>query len=133
MTELMFLIQACESHDHDHQWKDYAMVWLLYDKRKREHKVTRLVWDFDCLHFAQYILISPHGIDCKKNWCKKIYRMDRVSWLKPLNMSISKSAGLNNNPMSRHGRTMACIQYVELMTYGAGWLQMVTWHWSHDT
>ncbi len=20
--------QACESHDHDHQWTDYAMVWL---------------------------------------------------------------------------------------------------------
>ncbi len=45
---------------------------------------VRLVWDFDCLHFAQYISISPHGIDCKQTWCKKIYCMDRVSWLKPL-------------------------------------------------
>ncbi len=32
-----------------------------------------------CLHFAQYILISPHGIDCRQTLCKKIYRMDRVS------------------------------------------------------
>ncbi len=44
----------------------------------------RLVWDLDFLHFAQYISISPHGIDCKQTWCKKIYCMDRVSWLKPL-------------------------------------------------
>ncbi len=43
------------------------------------------MWDFGCLHFAQYILISPHGIDCKQTWFKKIYHMDRVSWLKPLN------------------------------------------------
>ncbi len=21
-------LQACESHDYDHQWTDYAMVWL---------------------------------------------------------------------------------------------------------
>ncbi len=78
--------QACESHDHDHQWTDYAMVWLPQDKRKLENKVARHVWDFDCLHFAQYILISPHGIDCKQTWCKKIYRMDRDIWLKPLPM-----------------------------------------------
>ncbi len=78
------VLQACESHDHDHQCTDYAMVWLPQGKRKRENKVARLVWDFDCLHFAQYILISPYGIDCKQTWCKKIYRMDRVSWLKPL-------------------------------------------------
>ncbi len=83
-TVINILVQACESHDHDHQWTDYAMVWLPQDKRKHENKVARLMWDFDCLHFAQYILISPHGIDCKQTWCKKIYRMDRVSWLKPL-------------------------------------------------
>ncbi len=61
-----------------------GLVWLPYDKRKCEQKVARLVWYFDCLHFAQYILISPHGIDCKQTRCKKIYRMDRLSWLKPL-------------------------------------------------
>ncbi len=33
---------------------------------------VRLVWDFDCLHFAQYILIYPHDNDCKQTWCKKI-------------------------------------------------------------
>ncbi len=46
------------------------------------------MWDFAFLHFAQYISISPHGIDCKQTWCKKIYRMDKVSWLKPLSMVI---------------------------------------------
>ncbi len=54
-------------------WQIYAMVWLPQDKRKSENKVARLVWDFDCLHFAQYILISPQGIDCKQTWCKKIF------------------------------------------------------------
>ncbi len=81
------LFQACESHDHDHQWTDYAMVWLPQDKRKHENKVGRLVWDFDFLHFAQFILISPHGIDCKQTWCKKIYHMDRGRWLKHLCIS----------------------------------------------
>ncbi len=66
--------QACESHD---QWPPVdRLCHGLIDKRKRENKVARLVWDFDCLHFAQYILISPHGIDCKQNWCKKMYRMN---------------------------------------------------------
>ncbi len=60
------------------------MPWSDCLKTKRENKVARHVWDFDCLHFAQYILISPHGIDCKQTWCKKIYDMNRVSWLKPL-------------------------------------------------
>ncbi len=40
------------------------MPWS--EKRKREHKVARLVRDFDCLRFAQCILISPHGVDCKQ-------------------------------------------------------------------
>ncbi len=29
------------------------------------------LWDlceFDCLHFAQYISMSPHGIGCKQTW-----------------------------------------------------------------
>ncbi len=52
-------------------------------KSKHEHKVVRLVWDFDCLHFAQHFNRS-HGIDCKQTWCKKIYHMNRVSWLNPL-------------------------------------------------
>ncbi len=91
--------QACKSHDLDHQWTDYAMVWLPQNKRKRENKVARLVWDFDCLHFAQYILISPHVIDCKQSWCKKIYPMDRVSWLKPLSMCYStRSKWPNKSP-----------------------------------
>ncbi len=35
-------------------------------KRKREHKVGWLVWEFDCLHFTLYISMRPHGIDCKQ-------------------------------------------------------------------
>ncbi len=39
------------------------------------------MWDFDCLHFAQYILINAHIIDCKQSGCKKIYRMEElVDW-----------------------------------------------------
>ncbi len=29
-------------------------------------KVVRLMWEFDCLHFAQYMLMSPHGIGYKQ-------------------------------------------------------------------
>ncbi len=35
-------------------------------------------------HFAQYISMSPHGIGCKQTWCKKIYLMNRATWLNPL-------------------------------------------------
>ncbi len=49
-----------KSHDHDHQWADLVMTWLPKDKWKYKHKVVKLVWDFDCLHFAQYISISQH-------------------------------------------------------------------------
>ncbi len=62
-------------------------LFTLKDKRKCEHKVVRLVWEFDCLHFAKYISIWPHGIDCKQTWscwCLKIYHMNRATWLNPL-------------------------------------------------
>ncbi len=62
---------------HIMSWPDY----LIKDNRKCEHKVVRLLWDFDCLHFAQYITIGPHDIYCKQAWCKVIHHMDRVSWL----------------------------------------------------
>ncbi len=68
-------------------WPDY-----LKTKGNMNIKLWDLqVWDFDCLHFAQYISISPHGIDCKQTWYKKIYCMDRVSWLKPLIMEQTKT------------------------------------------
>ncbi len=38
----------------------------------------RLVWDFDFLHFAKYISISPHGID--------VNRLDVrgfITWIEP--------------------------------------------------
>ncbi len=50
----------CKSHDHYHQWVYLVMTWLPYDKGKLEHKVVRLVWEFD-------------GISYKQTWCKKIY------------------------------------------------------------
>ncbi len=28
-------------------------------------KVVRLMWEFDCLHYAQYKPMSPHDIGCK--------------------------------------------------------------------
>ncbi len=74
----------CKSHNHGHQWADFIMTWLSQDKRKCEHKVVRLVWDHEYLHFAQCISISPHGIDCKQTWCRRIYRMNKASWLNPL-------------------------------------------------
>ncbi len=52
-------------------------------RRKREHNVVQLVWDFACWHVAQYILIRQ-SIDCKQTWCWKIYCINRASWLNPL-------------------------------------------------
>ncbi len=77
-------MHSCKSHDHEHQWANLVMTWLPLDKSKREHKVVRIVRDLDCLHFAQYISISPHGTDCNQTWCKEIYHINRVSWLNPL-------------------------------------------------
>ncbi len=51
-TLCLKVAHPCKSHDHEHQWADLVMTYLLKDKRKREHKVVRLVWEFDCLHFA---------------------------------------------------------------------------------
>ncbi len=48
---------------------------------KTKVSVNIKLWDFACLHFAQYILISQHGIDCKQTWCKPIYCMNGASWL----------------------------------------------------
>ncbi len=67
--------QACKSHDHDHQWTDMPLSDCLKTKGNVNIKLRDLC-ETDCLHFAPDILISPHGIDCKQSWCKKIYRMD---------------------------------------------------------
>ncbi len=78
-----FLYHPCKSHDNDHQLADLVM--------KREHKVVRLGWEFDCLHFAQHISIRPHGIGCKQSqqtWCKKIYHMNKATWLNPLYLNL---------------------------------------------
>ncbi len=51
-------------------------------------KVVRLVWEFDCLYFAQYISIKPYDIDCKQTWCMKIYRMNKATWSNNLLLMI---------------------------------------------
>ncbi len=80
-TSCSYHVHPCKSHDHDHQWAYLVMTWLPQNKRNRGHKVLRLVWEFDCLHFAQYISIRPHGIDSKHTWCKTIYNPNRATFL----------------------------------------------------
>ncbi len=84
----MSRIQPCKSHDHDHQGADLVMTWLAQEKKKRQQKVVRLVWEFDWLHFAQYITIRSHDIDCKPIWCEKIKCTNRASWLNHLELYI---------------------------------------------
>ncbi len=66
-------IHPNKSHDYDYQGTNIAMTWLPYDHRKCEHNVVRLQCNFNCLHFAQYVFISQHGIDCKQTWFTTIY------------------------------------------------------------
>ncbi len=60
------------------------------------------MWEFDCLHFAKYISMSPHGIVFKQTWCKKIYHMNRATWLKPLQLVVT-------------GVLYVCLQYLHNM------------------
>ncbi len=59
--------QTYKSHDHDNQCANLPMAWLPKNKRN----VNIKLWDFDCLHFDQYILICQHGNVCKQIWCKE--------------------------------------------------------------
>ncbi len=46
----------CISHDYDHQWDVLVMAWLLlYDKRKCEHNVVRLVFVYILLSTCQWV------------------------------------------------------------------------------
>ncbi len=38
------------------------------------------LFTFFSVHFNTFLL-SPHDIDCKQTWCKKIVHMNRASWL----------------------------------------------------
>ncbi len=72
------------SHDHDHQWANLVMAWLLKTKGKGNIKLLDL-----CKSLIVYILLSTcqwfhmslaenrPDISC----CKKIYCMNGVSWL----------------------------------------------------
>ncbi len=77
-------VHPCKSHGRLPPLGRFSHGLITSRKRKREHKVLRLVWEFHCLHFVQFISMSPHGIGCKQTWCKKIYRMNRATWLNPL-------------------------------------------------
>ncbi len=55
----------CKSHDNDHQGGER----FSHDQFTIRQKETWFLSDFDSLHFAEYISISPHGIDCKQSWC----------------------------------------------------------------
>ncbi len=66
----------------------FSLELISFRQRKRQHNVVRLVWEFDYLHFAQYISMSPHGIGYKQTWGKKIYRTNRATWLNPLHCII---------------------------------------------
>ncbi len=63
----------CKSHNHDHQWADLVMAWLSLDKRIQEHKVVKLMWEFDCYYFVQDMPVSSHDSGYKQTWSKKIY------------------------------------------------------------
>ncbi len=56
---------------------DLVMTWSPYDKGKRKHKVVRLLWDFDCLYFSQYIEVH---IELTVN--KADIRIF-IAWIKP--------------------------------------------------
>ncbi len=64
------------------------MSWADYLKTKENVniKMQDLCETLIVYIFAQYISISPHGIDCKYTWCKKIYHINRASWLKLLSV-----------------------------------------------
>ncbi len=109
----MYYLSSCTQYHtckaHDHQWAYLVLAWLQEDKRKHEHKVMRFVWEFGCLHLAQYISIRPHGIDHNQTWCEKIYRMNKANWLnangKKLNLwiyNISIDVTLHPQPVDFH-------------------------------
>ncbi len=88
-TLLVFIKNTFIQHDIDKHANHLTMttsgqIMPWFDCLKTKGNMKIKLRNFDCLHFAEYILISPHGIDCKQTWCKNIYHMDRVSWLKPL-------------------------------------------------
>ncbi len=37
LRKKLLLDYPCKSHDHDHQWSDLVLAWLLSEKRKCEH------------------------------------------------------------------------------------------------
>ncbi len=62
----------CKSHDHDNQ---LAMAWLPYDKRKCEHKVVRLVWEFYSVHANESIgyIWGTSERSLLHTWCDDCY------------------------------------------------------------
>ncbi len=76
---------------HPHKSHDPPLGRATHDliTWKREHKLVTIVWEFDCLHFAQSISIRPHDIESKHTWYKNIYCINRATWLNPVNKYLS--------------------------------------------
>ncbi len=55
----------CKSHDHDHQWADLVMAWLL--KNKTNVNITLLDL-YKSLIVTQYMFMSPPDIGYKQTW-----------------------------------------------------------------
>ncbi len=43
-------------------------IHALITVKKCEHNVVKFVWEFDCLHYTQYMPMSPHDIGYKQTW-----------------------------------------------------------------
>ncbi len=83
--------QAYKSHDNDHQWADVLMTWLPLDNRNHEYKAVRLVWDVNCLHVAEYILISHHDIDSNQIWSRMLNHMNSFNCFAGLSQKITEN------------------------------------------
>ncbi len=75
----------------DHKWRDLVMAWLSSDKRKCEHKVVRLVLEFDCLHFTQCIPMCPQCSGYKHTWYPPVVREWWETFIKLLLCNIIKN------------------------------------------
>ncbi len=64
---LMILLHDLVKHANRMTMTTSGQIMLWSDCLKTKGNVNiNFVWDFDCLHFVQYILISAHCIDCKQ-------------------------------------------------------------------
>ncbi len=93
-VECLIMMDYDMHANHMNMWTGGQIKsWPDYLKTKGNLNIK--LWDFDCLHFAQYISISQNVIDYKQTWCKKIYRMNRGKLIEFLVWVNDKSCMLN--------------------------------------